>query len=132
MGYVEWSFLNTDLWKVFAMRTADLTLNARGFLLRSSCSGSVPCSFFLFFFCALGPLCLFWCRFCSFFSIFALQEIRQIISIQQWSLFDFTEWCRCLASSYWPKLPKLYLTFGQELPGDSCSFYIAYWYSPAI
>lgn len=27
---------------------------------------------------------------------------------QQWSLFDFTEWCRCLPSRYW--LPKPCLT----------------------
>lgn len=50
--------VRTNLWKVLAIRTADWTAKALGFLLRSSCSGSCPPCLLFFFFCALGPLCL--------------------------------------------------------------------------
>lgn len=55
----------TDLWKVLAIRTADWTAKALGLRLRSSSSVDAPW-FFSFFFSAFGPLCFFWCFFCSF------------------------------------------------------------------
>lgn len=64
------------LWNVLAIRTADCTVKALGFLFRASSSSPIPRSLrcrFLFF-SAFGPLCLARCFFFSFSSILLLQQ----------------------------------------------------------
>lgn len=56
------------LWKVLAIRTADWTVKALGFLFRASSSSPIPRSlrYRFLFFSAFGPLCFARCFFFSF------------------------------------------------------------------
>lgn len=56
------------LWKVLAIRTADCTVKALGFLFRASSSSPIPSSlrYRFLFFSAFGPLCFARCFFFSF------------------------------------------------------------------